>query len=1238
MSSDSDSDDDDDDEEEEDEGNSGDNAAAAASKKGKGKGAAAASSKRKKPSAARNRGDKPQKRSRFIDDIAAVNEDEDDESEDEEGGVRGLIADDDEAAEAEADAGAAAARAQARALKQRDEELTAEQLEAMVRERYGGGSRRGEGGAGASDEDGGRELGHHLRRAAAGVAGAAAQQARLPTHEDPKLWLLETRGGQEREAVVNLMQKAADHEARGLPPLGVSAAFAQDHLRGYFYVEAHKEAHVLEAVRGMRAVLFSKKPKLVPLREMTDALAAARPAASPLREGGWARVRAGAYKGDLCRVVELELSSGRVKVKLVPRLDYAVLSARHNGTAAPASRGATAGKMRPPPRAFSAAEAKDHRLIVDKRRNPRAGASGAEFFLDGLGPFVDGYLLKDVSIRGLLPVDGVPPLDEVQKFAAVGQAAADAAAAEEDEEDYGHDDDDAAAAGGDGGAVGAVEGRHARQRRFAASAAAELAALLKPGGENGRDGNGGGGAASATAAAAASNFVKGDKVEVTEGDLQGLFGRVLGTAPDGLRVLVKPTGEFEDIEPQPVEASALRKRFEAGDHVKVLRGAAAGTTGLVVRVDGPVLAMLSDAGREEVRVFSADVAESAEVASGLDACGEWELHDFVALDGATVGVIVGLDASAVRVLTSAPGSAAGEPDVRSCRSADLKRKLNARQGASTSDRRGAAVSAGDLVALDFDGDRAASAAARYSGKSATVKLVHRQHLFVHCREVAENGGFLCVRGRQVVLKSGAGIGGGGGGGGGGHGAGAAAPAPYGRGGMPLPLKSPAPHRFGGGGGGGGAFGGGVLSSPAPHHFGGGASSAATGPGFAPRSAAAPTMGGAGGFANSAGGFGGGAAGGRGGGHSSLVGRRITVAKGHLRGYVGRVLSVTETHARLEMEATTRTVTVALTALRSEDVGTLTAAAPSMPSSSGHASAAGGFPAGLEPGRTPLHHPSAGGATPLWSAGGGGAMGMMGGATPMHSSSYGGGGATPGGAWGNAAAAGSRSPAWGGPAAAAQEPTPVFPPPHGPTPTPLGGGWGATPYGAGGADPAAAAAAASAAATPVGGAWGQGGATAAAASAAAAAAAAAPSAPPPSSAAINYDSWVGGVVVLPGGGLGVVTQAGGAGGASLAVVDAARSPADGGADPGAGRVSLTPGASAASSARWVAAEDVALARPVKGDTVTILRGPHAGAAATLIGLHANDGIVRLDGGAGGGGEGRGDVTVVDVSCLAVRVAF
>jgi len=1200
VSSDSEEDDDDDDDEDEDN-------AAAASKKGK----APAPSKRKKPSGGNS--EKPQKRSRFIDDIAeAADDGEEDDDEDEDGGVGGLIADDDaEAAEAEADAGAAAARAQARALKQRDDALTAEQLEQMVRERYGSGRRAG--GAGDSDDDGdGGERDHLMRRAAAGVGGPAAQQARLPTHEDPKLWLLESRGGQEREAVMNLLQKMVDCQERKLPPLGVTAAFAQDHLKGYFYVEAHKEAHVLEAVRGMRAVLFSKKPKLVPLREMTDALAAARPAASPLQEGGWARVRAGAYKGDLCRIAEVEPSSGRIKVRLVPRLDYAALFTRQSGNAPPAGRfgrgggdGNSSSKMRPPPRAFSHVEARQHNLLV-QRKNSMKSASGSEYLLEGLGPFIDGYLVKDVSARGLVPVSGVPPLDEVQKFVAVGQAAADAAAAEEDEYEDDEEEDE------EGGSDKAD--RQQRQRRVAASAAKELAALLNDGNGNAGNGNGEGGNGAANAAAA-NAFVKGDKVEVTEGDLQGLFGRVLGTAPDGLRVLVKPVGEFDDIEPQPIEPSALKKRFEAGDHVKVLRGAAAGTTGLVVRVEDNILVFLSDAGREEVKVFVADVAESAEVASGLDACGEWELHDFVALDGATVGVIVGLDARAVRVLTNAPGTAAGEPDVRSCRSADFKRKLNARQGSLTSDKRGAAVSAGDLITLDFEGDRggagSSAAAARYSGKSATVKLVHRQHLFVHCREVAENGGFLCVRGRQVVLKSGAGIGGGDGGGGG-H-----APAPFERGGMHLPLKSPAPHRFGGGGG----FNAprpDVLSSPAPHQFGAGSA----GPGFAPRSAAAPTMGGAGGLANSAGGAGGGRGGRGGGGHSSLVGRRITVAKGHLRGYVGRVLSVTETHARLEMEATTRTVTVALTALRPEDVGTLTTGSAAVPQA-GAAGAGAGFPAGLEPGRTPLHQP-AGGATPIWGAGGGA---MMGGATPMHSSSYGGaaGGATPGGAWGNAAAAsGARSPAWGGPMTGAtpQEPTPLMQ-----QQTPGGGGWGATPYGAGGGVGGGGAHAT--APTPVGGAWGQAAGAAVPPPPPSDAPPAPPQADPSSSSAINYESWVGGVVVLPGGGLGVVTQAGGAGGASLAVVDAVRFTDESDPNYNDGRVSLAPGASAASS-RWVAAEDVTLARPVKGDLVTILRGPHAGEGATLIGLHANDGIVRTDGG--------GEVTVVDVSCLAIRVAF
>ena len=38
------------------------------------------------------------------------------------------------------------------------------------------------------------------------------------------------------------------------------------------YIEAFKESHVMEAIRGLRNVLISKGAKLVPLREMVEAI------------------------------------------------------------------------------------------------------------------------------------------------------------------------------------------------------------------------------------------------------------------------------------------------------------------------------------------------------------------------------------------------------------------------------------------------------------------------------------------------------------------------------------------------------------------------------------------------------------------------------------------------------------------------------------------------------------------------------------------------------------------------------------------------------------------------------------------------------------------------------------------------------------------------------------------------------------------------------------------------------
>lgn len=62
------------------------------------------------------------------------------------------------------------------------------------------------------------------------AAGAVQQQALLPTHADPKLWTVETRGGAAREACIKLMQKAINKAAGG-EPLLIRSVFYQEHLK-----------------------------------------------------------------------------------------------------------------------------------------------------------------------------------------------------------------------------------------------------------------------------------------------------------------------------------------------------------------------------------------------------------------------------------------------------------------------------------------------------------------------------------------------------------------------------------------------------------------------------------------------------------------------------------------------------------------------------------------------------------------------------------------------------------------------------------------------------------------------------------------------------------------------------------------------------------------------------------------------------------------------------------------------
>ncbi|KAE9454872.1 hypothetical protein C3L33_13228, partial [Rhododendron williamsianum] len=78
-----------------------------------------------------------------------------------------------------------------------------------------------------------------------------------------------------------------------------------------------------------------------------------------------------------------------------------------------------------------------------------------------------------------------------------------------------------------------------------------------------------------------------------------------------------------------VNEKELCKYFEPGNHVKVVCGASEGATGMVIKVEGHVVIIVSDTTKEDIRVIADNVAECSEVTSGVTRTGGYELHDLV---------------------------------------------------------------------------------------------------------------------------------------------------------------------------------------------------------------------------------------------------------------------------------------------------------------------------------------------------------------------------------------------------------------------------------------------------------------------------------------------------------------------------------------------------------------------------------------------------------------------------------
>lgn len=415
-------------------------------------------------------------------------------------------------------------------------------------------------------------------------------QGLQPSLQDPKMWMVRTKPGKEKEAILHLMNRF--FLKRELEePMYIFSATAPEHTPGYIYVEAMKAESVRAAVHGVPNV-FSFKSTIVPVNQMTDVLRVSADV-TEARVGQWVRVKRGNYQGDLGKVVSIDTGGQKLEIKLIPRID---LSEAANEEAAKKKRGRKKTDLgnRPKQRPFSADEmtAENQAVRIDAFDH----TTKTQFYLWNDMRFDDqGYMYKMWNVKSLQLQDVQPTLDELQLFHARSLAADSHRTDEEKLVDL------------------AKEVNVGRSMR--------------------------------------TNLMKGDTVRVIDGAEKGLTGTVKGVTDKIVTVLLDSGYDGGDQLVEQYEVHRVEKHFNVGDHVKVLAGEHKDETGDVSKVMNGVVWVVHDSSRETFKVLQTDVQKSVSVAKGLLKLGNFSLHDLVRInDARTVGVIVKIEKDQFRVL------------------------------------------------------------------------------------------------------------------------------------------------------------------------------------------------------------------------------------------------------------------------------------------------------------------------------------------------------------------------------------------------------------------------------------------------------------------------------------------------------------------------------------------------------------------------------------------------------------
>ncbi len=499
------------------------------------------------------------------------------------------------------------------------------------------------------------------------------QRMLMPSVEDPNIWSVRCKQGRERSIVMTIMLKAVQASFT-TKPVRITSAFVRDSIPGRLFVEARRFDHIVDALRDINGVYASNAANifLVPIEEMADLLKITKKS-QEIKPGGWVRIKRGRYAGDLAQVIDETENGEEVGIRFVPRID---LNPKEEGTYTDASgrkrkKGAVPGSAALSFRPPPRFFNYEEVMRAYKQRPPMPRGLGRYLFMGD--EYANGYCEKDVRRTGLI-LEGVnPTLDEVSKF--MGESGADG-----------------------------IENANVDLNLLAEATKKDDDVLFQP----------------------------GDHVEVFEGEQAGVRGAVVSIDAQGVTLEM----EGEGLVGQKVEVpiKSIRKRFKPGDHIKVISGKHADETGLVVKIEDNITTFLSDLSLAEVSVFSKDIREAAEVGSGVNVIGGYELYDLVQLDASTAGVIFKIERELFQVLDQSGQIVHVQPH-------QISGKRDSTRAVAL-DSNGTEMRRGDAV-RELDGERR---------DGQILHIYQSTVVFLHNRDVTENGGVFIGRPRNLAPK------------------------------------------------------------------------------------------------------------------------------------------------------------------------------------------------------------------------------------------------------------------------------------------------------------------------------------------------------------------------------------------------------------------------------------------------------------------------------------------------------